>query len=499
MKKIFDMRAHGRRLDDLVKLRDKLRLAAEYRTHNRLDFMDWVRYPRQNEMRVAILERAETKLGPNWFIVFGSNRSGKSELGGGTISEIFGRGQKLRIWCATLSDLSVKVQQRKLASMIRKSDIKYGEYNEVRGWKNRVIVSNNDSVIYIKTYEQGAAAFQGDDIDVVWLDEEPPWDVFSEIVIRLADRKGILIATFTSLQGFTRLVNRVWQATDPNIKTCVLTARENPFLTDEAKKQLYESIDPDERASRWDGHPHIKQGLIYKSYNSDDHRIKRFDYESLVKHSPERWELHEGIDPHERTPHHWIRFLYDRVNDVVYIVEELKAPTESMLIRDYSILIKGKRGKLRPVFTQIDTSSMKPDVITRHPDEDQDNTHTVRLEFLRCGIETILVTKDNAIGIDAVKSRLKVVRLPDGTVKKKPSLYVFDDLIGVHWEFTRYSWDSFASDKIAERREIVNRPLKKDDHIMDIIKYECIKLKTEKDRDDSPVEAAPELFDGTGY
>jgi phage terminase large subunit-like protein len=383
--------------------------------------------------------------------------------------------------------------------MIRKSDIKYGEYNEIRGWKNRVIVSNNDSVIYIKTYEQGAAAFQGDDIDVVWLDEEPPWDVFSEIVIRLADRKGILIATFTSLQGFTRLVNRVWQSSDPNIKTCVLTAQENPFLTEEAKKQLYDSIDPDERASRWDGQPHIKQGLIYKGYNSEDHRIKRFDYAKLILENPTRWELHEGIDPHERTPHHWLRFLYDRSNDIVYIVEELKAPTESMLISDYARLIKMKRDKLIPRFTQIDTSSMKPDVIVAHPDEDQENAHTIRMEFLRCGIETILVTKDNAIGIEAVKGRLKIVRTADGTIKRGPTLKVFDDLVGVHFEFTRYSWDSFSSDRVSERRELINTPLKKNDHFMDIIKYEAIKLKSEKYRDDSEFISDDELFDGTGY
>lgn len=462
----------------LLKIRNKLRLLKDYQKDNRLDFMQWEKYPEQNQMREMILQRLKVRKGPNIFVVFGGNRSGKSELGGGVVASVFKELKDARIWCATLSDISVKVQQRKIKDMVRKIDIDYGEYNEVRGWKNKTITSKQGSVLYFKTYEQGAESFQGDDIDLAWMDEEPPYDVFSETLIRLGDRGGVMVITFTSLMGFTRLVNRLWESNDPNIKTTILTPQMNPFLSDEVKLQLAGNIDPDEMQSRWEGKPHLKEGLIYKEFGAI-HKIDRFDYKTLIAQNPQRWRLHEGIDPHERTPHHWLRFLYDRKNDIIYIVEELKAPQESMLIKAFAMMIKQNRGNLVPDFCQIDTSSMKPDVITVHPDEDQDNVMTVRLEFHNNGIETVLVSKDNAVGINAVKERLKTIKTKEGEIKRKPTMYVFSDLNGVLWEFSRYSWDSYTSTKIAEKKELVNNPLKKDDHFMDIIKYECLKIKLE--------------------
>ncbi len=478
-------------LKKLKALRDKLLAEQQDRIHNRLDYMRWDLYKEQNDMREKILQRIRDKVGPNIFVVFGGNRSGKSELGGGIMATVFKTFKKMRMWCATVSDLAIKVQQRKLFEMIRKKDISYGDYNEIRGWKNNTIISKLRSVIYCKTYEQGAGAFQGDDIDVAWFDEECPYDVFSETLVRLTDRNGIIVLTFTSLMGFTRIVNRLWETNDPDVTVTVLTPAMNPFLSAAAKAQLKSNLDPDDIQSRWEGKPHLKEGLIYKEFG-DIHKIKRFDYKHLVRTDPRRWKLFEGIDPHDRTPHHWCRFLYDMVNDDLYIVEELKAFREAMLVSDFSRLIRAKRGtqhrsdKLSiPDWCQIDTSSMKPDIINRPEGVEVDNYHSVYLEFIKNGIDVVVVQKDNAVGIDAVKSRLKVVRAPaTGIIKRRPKIYVFDDCGGVIWEFGRYCWDSYISDKITERREMVNTPKKKDDHYMDIVKYVCIRLKMEVGWDD---------------
>lgn len=473
-------------LQRLQELYDKLKQFQAYKRDNRIDFMEWERYPSQNDMRMRIMDRLITKQGPNIFVVFGGNRSGKSELGGGVVSEIFRDIPNMRGWCATLSDLSVKVQQKKLDSMLRKQDIVYGEYNLVRGWTNKTIVSKKNTVVYFKTYEQGASSFQGDDIDFAWCDEEMPWDVLREIMIRLADRQGILILTFTSLSGFTRVVNYVYETENPNIYLTTLTARDNPFLSEESKQQLYDSIDPDERESRWEGKPHLKTGLIYKQFRPDIHAIDRFDYLQMAKDNPLRFTIHEGIDPHTRTPHHWLKFLYDKKMDLLFVVEELKAPKESMLIDEFARLIKVKRQKHTPEFCQIDTSSGTPDVIRKHTDEDQEDVTTIRTEFTRCGIDTILVAKDNAVGISAVQRRLSYRKDDKGNYLKRPKLFVFSDLDGFRWEIARYSWDSYATAKASEKKELLNTPLKRDDHYMDILKYECIKL-IPYSREDEPI------------
>lgn len=479
-------------VNELIKLRDKLlQLEREYKD-NRLDFMEWERYPEQNKMREMIIDRLHNRTGPNIFVIFGGNRSGKSELGGGIIAYIAKEMESQRIWCATLSDLSIKVQQRKLKDLVRIKDIEYGEYNEVRGWKNKTIITKKKSVIYFKTYDQGSEAFQGDDIDVAWFDEECPYDVFQETLIRIGDRQGCMVVTFTSLQGFTRLVNRLWETNDPNVKTTVLTPEMNPFLTAETKKQLLGNMDEDEKQSRWEGKPHLKSGLIYKEFG-DIHKVPRFDYVQMLWENPRRYKIYDGIDPHDRVPHHWLRFLWDRESDELFVVEELKAPFECMLVNDFARMIHTARGKkfksnqeLLPEHTEIDTSAMRPVTVQTQGDDQQTDIVTVRNEFHKAGIPTMLVIKDNALGIDAIKGRLKVVRTITGEIKRKPRLYVFDDLSGVKWEFMRYAWESYLSAKISERREILNTPLKKDDHYMDIIKYMCLRLKNMNTQEDVP-------------
>lgn len=67
--------------------------------------------------------------------------------------------------------------------------------------------SGGMSTVWFKRYEQGRAKWQGPTLDWLWLDEEPPWDIFSEGLTRtnaVADARIIL--TFTALGGMTELV-----------------------------------------------------------------------------------------------------------------------------------------------------------------------------------------------------------------------------------------------------------------------------------------------------
>ena len=66
--------------------------------------------------------------------------------------------------------------------------------------------SGGTSVVTLKSYEQGRKKFQGTEIDVVWLDEEPPLDVYSECVTRTMTTGGIVYITFTPLEGLSEVV-----------------------------------------------------------------------------------------------------------------------------------------------------------------------------------------------------------------------------------------------------------------------------------------------------
>jgi len=483
----------------LRKLRDKLKKYVDYKKDNMLSFMEWEKYEKQNEFRLKILDRIKTGVGPKIFVVFGGNRSGKTELGAGVIAQVLEEQPRYKVLCATVNySLSVQVQQAKVNKIIRNSNIRYGEYNPVRGYKNDIIEMNNRSTCIFRSYAQGRESVQGMDLDCVWLDEESQWDFFQEILARTADRNGVIIFTFTSLMGFTRLVNFLWESNNPLVLTTTLSILDNPFIDNTAKENWIKTIDKDDIESRIHGKPHLKEGLIYKSFSSN-HIIEPFEWRELLRRLPKRYYLHEGIYPHERTPHHWVQFLYDKDLNILYVVDELKAPTESMIVKDFSSLIRHKRRSVIPSYCQIDTSSMKPDIISRHPDEDQENVHTVRMEFMKNGIDTILCSKDNAVGINAVKQRLKVVKTIEGIVKRKPLIYIFNNCSGVIWEFKRYSWGSYSSSTMSEKKELMNKPLKKDDHFMDIIKYECIKLQNDYMYQESEDYKDESIYAGMGY
>ena len=67
-------------------------------------------------------------------------------------------------------------------------------------------VSGGKSSLTFKSYEQGREGFDGDVVHVIWLDEEGPMDIYTECLLRTANSDGIVIVTFTPLQGLTDLV-----------------------------------------------------------------------------------------------------------------------------------------------------------------------------------------------------------------------------------------------------------------------------------------------------
>lgn len=67
-------------------------------------------------------------------------------------------------------------------------------------------ISGEWSVLGLKSYQQGRGSFEGTEQDVIWLDEEPPLDVYGECLIRTATTNGIVMITFTPLEGMSDVV-----------------------------------------------------------------------------------------------------------------------------------------------------------------------------------------------------------------------------------------------------------------------------------------------------
>jgi phage terminase large subunit-like protein len=72
-------------------------------------------------------------------------------------------------------------------------------------------VNGKTSWLGLKSYDQKRKAFEGTEKEVVWMDEEPPADVYTECLTRTATVNGIVFCTFTPLEGATEIVQSFLQ------------------------------------------------------------------------------------------------------------------------------------------------------------------------------------------------------------------------------------------------------------------------------------------------
>lgn len=89
---------------------------------------------------------------------------------------------------------------RGVADLLDSAIVKYGGGGDV---------GMGDSILLFKAYEKGRQKWQGDTIDALWCDEEPPPDIYSEGRTRtqLGQRGTFTFITFTPLLGMSEVVS----------------------------------------------------------------------------------------------------------------------------------------------------------------------------------------------------------------------------------------------------------------------------------------------------
>lgn len=68
-------------------------------------------------------------------------------------------------------------------------------------------VTGESSTLGFKSYDQGREKWQGETLDGVWFDEEPPQDIYMEGLTRTNATGGMVFLTFTPLLGMSDVVS----------------------------------------------------------------------------------------------------------------------------------------------------------------------------------------------------------------------------------------------------------------------------------------------------
>ena len=377
--------------------------------------------------------------------------------------------KKQRWWlCAETFADSVNIQQRKVWKLLPKTKIKYGSYDEVNGFTNRKLILSNKSILIFKSYDQKREAFQGDDIDGILFDEEPPYSIYKEARMRLLDRNGEMLFAMTSLKGMTDLLLELFEGARyiktqyaeyvdeelPRIaekegkKFFFLWTLENPYIDQKRVKHDIKSMAKEEIKSRIYGMPVNLAGRIYRF---NDIHIRKF--ETIPFHNI---TLYHVLDPHDRKPWAMIWAAVDKT-DTVYVVDEYpnrnfnEVLSDDKTLKEYAAIIRDKESRLKAIFGRsvsrriIDPNFGNKAVRLAVRQGGQAET-TIKKELRHLGLNFIDGIDMLEEGHIAVKEYLHYEE-KDGEIVVQPKLFVCDNCENTIRHLSRYSRkDIFTAD-----------------------------------------------------
>ena len=150
--------------------------------------------------------------------------------------------------------------------------------------------SGGFSEVTLKSYDQQRDAFQGTNRHVIWLDEEPPYDIYVECLLRTMVVNGLILVTATPLLGMSEVMRAFVQPAEGDRSKSFVQATwdDVPHLDAVAKQALLASIPPYQRDARSKGVPQLGAGAIYPVPESD---LLVADFAI-----PEHWPRAFGLD-----------------------------------------------------------------------------------------------------------------------------------------------------------------------------------------------------------
>jgi len=118
--------------------------------------------------------------------------------------------------------------------------------------------------IVFKSYEQGREKWQAAPVPLIWLDEEPGMDIWTEALARTVACDGAIQMTFTPLMGMSEVVRQFYPT--PNTRTKVVTRmglKDALHIPEERHADILEQYPKHERDARLEGIPVLGSGAVF--------------------------------------------------------------------------------------------------------------------------------------------------------------------------------------------------------------------------------------------
>lgn len=172
-------------------------------------------------------------------------------------------------------------------------------------------VSGGWSVVKFKTYDQGRERWQGETLDFVWFDEEPPLPIYTEGLTRTNATGGMVWLTFTPLLGMSEVVRRFLTETSADRSDTNMTIEDAGHISAAERARIIAAYPAHEREARTRGVPILGSGRIFPVAE-----------EQIVVPAfavPGHWAQLGALDFGWDHPTAAVRLAWDRDADIVHV------------------------------------------------------------------------------------------------------------------------------------------------------------------------------------
>ena len=193
--------------------------------------------------------------------------------------------------------------------------------------------SGGVSRVGFKTYDQGRERWQAETVDIVWMDEEPPADIYFEALTRTNATGGDVMLTLTPLLGMSDVVKRFLMEDNEDRGHVSMTIDDALHYSEEARAKIVASYPAHEREARAKGIPSLGSGRVFPVTE-----------ESIIWQShaiPPHWVRICGLDFGWDHPTAAAWLAWDRDADCVYVTDCYRQRQEGVVVHAAALRLKG--------------------------------------------------------------------------------------------------------------------------------------------------------------
>lgn len=191
-------------------------------------------------------------------------------------------------------------------------------------------IQAGESQIGFKSYDQGREKWQGPTKQLIWFDEEPPSDIYTEGLTRTNVNLCPVMMTFTPLLGMSEVVQRFLIDKVAGTHVTQMTIEDVDHYTPEERSAIIASYPSHEREARAKGVPTMGSGRVFPI---EEEFIKCEAFQI-----PDHWVQIGGLDFGWDHPSAGARLAWDRDTDTIYVTATHRAREQTPAI--FSLAVK---------------------------------------------------------------------------------------------------------------------------------------------------------------